>query len=325
MFYVETDNVNDVYKKMIEEVFLNGKLLKKKNGIKLKEIIPAIIKLTNPRCSIITHKGRPYNVAFMIAETLWNLCGETSDWLCKYNKDYFQYYINGELKAGYGNRIFNKFDNQFLRAAELLKNDKDTSHVTISVFSPLDDLSDSNFVPCISFIEFRVVDNKLIMFVRMRAQDLWKGFPYDINLLITLFAYMSDLTGFEMGDYYHDCRAIRLYEDDFEDICEFLKIEDYEYAKPEKIEIPKFNIEFSNELLLLKNIVSESIEFNVTMIEHENSYWKNGVLSCIVYRLICSNNFEKAAEYLSKINNAFKDQIILWSKRYYPTFYKWLR
>lgn len=321
MLYIESDNVNDVYRKLINEVYTHGNLLKKENGITLKEIVPAMIKLTNPRCSIITHSGRPYNVAFMIAETLWNLSGDTSDWLCKYNKDYFQYYTDGKLNAGYGNRIFNQMGNQFFKVAEMLKNDKDTSHATISVFLSSEDLNDSKFVPCISFLEFRVIDGKLIMFSRMRAQDLWKGFPYDLNLLISLFIYMSDLTGYEMGEYYHDCRAVRLYEDDFEDVKLFLKIDEYQYAKPEKIDIPKCD----KDLLILKNIISETTSFDFSIIEQQSSYLKNGVMACITYRLIHNKCYEEANNYLNKIDNTFKNQILIWSRRYYPSFYNWLK
>lgn len=321
MFYVESDNVNSVYRKLIEEVYSQGKFLKKKNGVSLKEIVPAMIKLTNPRCSVLTHYGRPYNVAFMIAETLWNLLGENSDWLCKYNKDYFQYYTNGKLNAGYGNRIFNQLGNQFLQVAEMLKNDKDTSHATISVFLPTEDLVESKFVPCISFLEFRILDNELTMFTRMRAQDLWRGFPYDLNLLIMLFTYMSDLTGYKMGCYYHDCRAIRVYEDDYEDIKKFLEIDDYQYTYPEKIDMPQS----IDDLLLFRNIVSESVDFDFKMVENQNSYWRNGILSCIVYRFICNKCYGEAKEYLSKIDNAFREQMLIWSKRYYPSFYEWVR
>lgn len=322
MLFIEANNINEVYYKLINNVYDNGRTLVKENGVVLKEIVPSIIKLTNPSYSVITHNGRPYNVAFMIAETLWNLCGETSDWLCRYNEMYSQYYTDGELTAGYGNRIFNRFGNQFIQAAELLKSDKDTSHVTISICSPYDDLTESKFVPCISFIEYRVIDNKLIMFTRMRAQDLWRGFPYDINLLIMLFSYMSHLTGYEMGVYYHDCRAIRLYETDFDDVIRFLN-NNSEYGESEKIEIPRIT-NLPDTLLLYRNILNDNIIFDIKMLDDENSYWKNGILSCMIYRLIHNHQFDEADRYLQLISNTFKRQIIIWSKRYYCSFYQFL-
>src|SRR4028118_691505 len=114
MFVFESDNLNSLYVELINSLSQKGKEIVKE-GRKIKELYPCVIKITNPREGILVVKGRPYSPAFAIAEAVWNLTADSDDWLCNYNSIYKQYFTNRKLNAGYGNRIFNwdKNTNQF--------------------------------------------------------------------------------------------------------------------------------------------------------------------------------------------------------------------
>lgn len=323
MLIFENDNINLLYKDLIKNVYENGNSLEKKNGTVLKEIVPAVIHITDPLNSIITHEGRPYNVAFMVAETLWNLCGEVDDWLCKYNKLYEKYFTNGKLYAGYGNRILNGTTNQLQQVINWLKKDCDTSRATISIFNQNEDSIEGIFVPCINFIKFRIIDNKLNMFTFMRAQDLWRGFPYDLHLLISIFIYTSILLNVEIGDYYHICDSIRLYDDDSKDIEDFLKIKNCG-NKPDKMDFGLDSNNVEEKINYYCNIISGKELCSIEKIMQEPRYWKNSILSCLVYNGIKSHNYNFSYYLLNRIDNYFKKQIFIWSKRYFLDFYNYL-
>ena len=321
MIIFKEENINFLYPKLIEEVFNNGVTLKKQSGIELKELLFASIEITNPEESLLTHSARPYNMAFMAAENIWNLCGDTDEWLCKYNSIYHQYFKEGKLEAGYGNRIFNTGGNQFNKVIELLKKDIDNSHCTISVFDKEYDLSDSNFVPCINTLKFRVYNNKLYMITHMRAQDLWKGLPYDLNLLISIFKCMSIMLGIEMGSYHHICDSIRLYKEDYKDVNYFLHMKNNYYSKPIKIEFGLNKNNLWQKLNYYKDIISGIKTFDIHNVMKEPYYWRNMIISCQIYNYISDKNYTNAYYLLNKLDIPFRMQLEIWSKRYSKKFY----
>lgn len=322
----ENSNFNKLYYDLINTVYNEGITLKKKNSIELKEVIPAYIKISKPHQIILSNEYRAYNPAFMVAELLWNLCGDTKDWLCDYNQLYNQYFQDGELLAGYGNRIFNTGENQFVKAYNLLKEDPTNSHATISIFDKDYDLDNSNFVPCINFIKFRIVNNKLNMFTFMRAQDLWKGFPYDIVLLIGFFLLMASLLNIEIGDYYHTCDSIRIYKEDYEDIEYFLLHTDASEQAAEKIDmtdLEKTTI-FSKLNEYKQWISSENFDSIISNLNKEPLFWQSAIKTCFVYKEIRNKNFETARIILNSIEGFFYKQIITWSQKYSTAFYNYI-
>jgi len=318
----EENNINDLYYNVIKDVFYNGKTFIKQNGDEIREIVPATLVIKNPKECVITHPGRPYNIAFMCAETIWNLCAKTDFWLCDYNAEYKKYFKNNRLEAGYGNRIFNSGVNQFEKVVDLLQLVPDNSHCTISIFDKEFDLNGDIFVPCITFIKFRVNNGKLDMFTHMRAQDLWKGFPYDINLLVSLFECMCICSGYDMGTYYHVCDALRLYKKDYSDIKSFIKITDYKNFQPISIELPKNNM--WEKLSFYEKIISDTQECNEVDLQNEPNYCRNMLLCCIIYKNIKKKNYKKALTLMNSLEQEYKNQIIIWAKRYNNKFYNTL-
>lgn len=69
MFVFESDNLNSLYIELINSLSQKGKEIVKE-GRKIKELYPCVIKITNPREGILVVKGRPYSPAFAIAKAV---------------------------------------------------------------------------------------------------------------------------------------------------------------------------------------------------------------------------------------------------------------
>lgn len=320
MHYFECEDVNDAFIKVINKIKQEGKeIYKAQTGI--KEIYPVTIKINNPTRGILYIKNRPYNPAFMVAETIWNLTGQTSSWLLDYNQKYDAYFTDGKLLAGYGNRIFNWKDNldQIKKLVNLLQRNPFSQHGTIVIADPSFDLDNPKFVPCITFIKFKIRNYQLHMSTFMRAQDMWLGFPYDAHLLLSIFQLVAVLLEVEMGCYYHICDVARLYERDYQGSEEigFFKTE---MSRDICMELKPENA--FESLHLYKDLVANKSANALKSVSRIPEYWLDSVKTCQAYRLIKNGDFLAAIDVINSINNAFKDQFLIWSETYYPSFHK---
>ena len=319
----ECDNINEIYNYMLEYVNKNGNEIEKYDKTKLKEIYNATIRIKKPQCSILAIKGRGYNPAFMVAETIWNLYGDTEEWLTKYNDKYQKYFFNGKLEAGYGNRLYNYNGvNQIEKIVKLLKELPDTQQANAVIYNPEYDLCNPKFVPCITMLKFRIRENKLFMTTYMRAQDLWKGLPYDIFLLISIFNLIANLLNVEMGEYIHYCDTLRIYQDNYDEVKGFL-------TSNCKMNLEK-NINFYKEKNIVKNIkkyrnlIREMPDDIITKIANEPIFWKNAIKTCYIYKLIKNNRYSDALEILNSIDNVFRELILDWAIKYNKKFIKYM-
>ncbi len=316
MFVFESDNLTSLYVELINSLIQRGKEIVKEER-KIKELYPCIIKITNPKEGILVVKGRPYSPAFAIAEAVWNLAGDSDDWLCRYNPIYKKYFTDGKLKEGYGNRIFNwdNNTNQFELVAQRLENEPQTLHGSITIFNPTYDLKKPKFVPCITRLKFTIRENKLFMTSFMRAQDIWLGFPYDINLLLTIFQLMSNRLKIEMGEYYHYCDVLRLYETDYQQAS---KIEnsfsdcDNQIDLEGKYDFQKFHF--------YKSVLKELPENILDLIANEPEYWKNGIKCCIAYNYLHRGMIQETKEIINTVSNCFKTQFEIWAEHYHKDY-----
>jgi len=316
MLIFERNNLNSLYIDLVDSLVREGKQIVKE-GRKIKELYPCVIKITDPKEGILVVEGRPYSPAFAIAETVWNLAGDSDAWLCKYNPIYEKYFTDGKLKAGYGNRILNWNENinQFELVAQRLENEPQTLHASITIFNPAYDLKNPKFVPCITRLKFTIRENKLFMTSFMRAQDIWLGFPYDINLLLTIFQLMSNRLNIEMGEYYHYCDFLRLYEADYEQASKIEK----SYTECDRhidlegsCDFQKFHFYKS----ILKELPSNSLE----LISKEPEYWKNGIKCCIAYNYLHKGMFRESREIIETVSNCFKPQFESWAEFYHKNY-----
>lgn len=311
----ECKDINEIYTYLLKYVNENGNEIQKDEKTKIKEIYNATIRIKNPNTSILSIKGRGYNPAFMVAEAIWNLCGDTSDWLIKYNARYKEYFSDRKLEAGYGNRLFN-YDgvNQIEKVVKLLKQIPNTQQANAVIYNPKYDLSNPKFVPCITMLKFRIREGKLFMTTYMRAQDLWKGLPYDIFLLISILNLVAKLLNIEVGEYIHYCDTLRIYEENYSEVKKFL-MKNYTMQNNRDICFKK-NENIIDDIKKYKNLVKIAPNNIIDEIENEPSFWKNAIKTCYVYILIKNEKYKEARDILNSIDNVFKELILDWALKY---------
>lgn len=321
MYHFKGD-INSVYVQSLDALHSKGKTIVKEGKI-IVELYPSIFEITNPENGILSIDGRPYNPAFSVAETYWNLIGDNDKWLTFYNKKYESYFNDGKLKAGYGNRIiyWKKNINQIHKIVKILKSNPLSQHAILIISNPTHDLDQPVFVPCINLIKFKIREGKLIMSTFMRAQDIWLGFPYDIHLLLSIFDVISGILDIPRGSYYHYCDVLRLYQDNIEDSKKISRIFNRENGlikvgvnnKKDLKELVRFRPFFINpEIKTIKKYLGYS------------EYWDNSLRTILVYSLIKEKNFKLAEKNLSLITNDWNDQYREWSSFYNKEFYQFI-
>jgi thymidylate synthase len=316
MHYFEADDINNAFIDVLQATKQKGKEITKQ-GNRIKEIYPVIIRIENPRIGILHIQNRGYNPAFSVAETLWNLTAETEDWLVRYNFKYGAYFTNGKLSAGYGNRIFNwgNRTNQIDKVVTMLRQRPESQHANIVVADPTSDLDNPKFVPCISLLKFKIRENKLEMTTLMRAQDIWLGFPYDIHLLLSIFQLVSTLVGIEMGAYYHYCDVVRLYEMNYqqaEDV--FLSVA----HRSTEIELDFAPDNLLENLHRYKDLIKDFPPNPLDEIEQQPEYWRNSLKVCYAYNLIKQKRIGESLRIVNSISNVYRDQFHIWLRQYHP-------
>jgi hypothetical protein len=146
----------------------------------------------------------------------------------------------------------------------------------------------------------------------MRAQDIWLGFPYDINLLLTLFQLMSIRLNVEMGDYYHYCDVLRLYEADY---VQANKIDNFSMSANTQIDLE--GICDFQRFHFYRSVIKNPPDNSLELISNEPDYWKNGIKCCIAYNYLHAGDIDKTMQVIDTITNGFRQQFEIWAQHYH--------
>lgn len=80
----------------------------------------------------------------------------------------------------------------------------------------------SKDVPCTVAWHFTIRDNKLILTVFMRSNDVWLGLPYDLLSFTTVQRVVASMLGVEPGEYRHVVSNLHMYEENDESVVDVL-------------------------------------------------------------------------------------------------------
>ncbi len=325
MSHFEGSSLDDLYLEALDAVRRSEDGIRK-DGRRIKELYCVTFRLTQPRRGILAIAGRPYNPAFAVAEVLWNLAGDTGDWLCRYNKKYAAYFKEGRLSGGYGARLMNWPGeegrvNQLDRAVRLLKESPHSQHANLIIFDPSADLVEPQpkFVPCITMVKLRVRQGRLHFSSFLRAQDIWLGFPYDVFLLLNLFQQLAIELGLEMGDYHHFCDVLRLYEPNFEEaerVCTAMAPD-----RSRSIDLAHGPAEIRERITWYRDLIRETPPDLENLANAQPPYWRDCLLSCHAYAQLRKGNVDEAARVIATIGNVFREQFRVWAGRYWPALH----
>jgi thymidylate synthase len=204
-------------------------------GMKIKEVLGAQFKITNPRHRIpyISH-ARKYSIHYMMAELIWYLSGDNStDWISTYAPFWRGITDDGTTaNSAYGARLFRPHDRiapishphwvQWEYLVEELVKDNDSRRAVLHIRSPHDSILAHKDVPCTLTLQFFIRDDKLHQVASMRSTDIILGLAYDVPAF-TIFqellaGQLTEVLGrpIGLGDYIHVSNSLHLYERHFD-------------------------------------------------------------------------------------------------------------
>lgn len=218
MFEITGNNMDELLKKIINEIMTNGEEYFPRNML-IKEINGCHFRLENPRNRIIYNPERRFSIMFSLGEFLWYLAGENIlETILYYNGNYGKYSDDGKtLHGAYGKRIFGDDTKcQFDRIVELLKSDKDTRQAVISIYNSNDSKIKTKDVPCTCILQFLIRNNKLNCITYMRSNDLILGTANDVFSFTMLQELVANELGLDVGWYEHITGSMHIYEKHFE-------------------------------------------------------------------------------------------------------------
>jgi thymidylate synthase len=313
-------DLDALYVQAVRTLVENGKEIEK-SGKRIKEIFPAVFVLEDPYTGILCVEHRPYNPAFLVAETLWNLTGDSADWLSRYNAKYSKFFSNGELRSGYGHRLFHWEGNpegtldQIDLIVRRLREEPFSQHGSATIFHPGYDLQNPVFVPCITRLQFKVREGRLFMSSYLRAQDVWLGFPYDVHLLLSLFQLVALRLDLPLGRYYHYCDVLRLYEVNYEAAAEPLRAS--ESHRSRRIDFSGLGETPSELLATYRNWIRDS-HFDDQLIDQQPPYWRDSLRICWAYRAVRRGDYSLAIDQVERVESILKDQFWIWLAKFHP-------
>jgi len=262
-----TDNFSDVYPRLNKYVVENGEKIQSRNGI-CCEVLDFSTTLINPRKRCVGVLGRNMNVFFLIAEAIWIAAGRKDvEWLDIFNSNMKQYSDDGKVfHAPYGYRLmrwggFSEMNldagrtiqplDQVAEAIRILADDPNSRQVVMSIWNPDLDLGyKTKDLPCNDMVMLKVRNDKLIMTIANRSNDLHLGLPTNIFQFSWLGEIIAECLGIDLGTQTHNSQSLHVYTNmnqiwkkimiDSNDV-EYSTI--YDFAKPKRM-----NFNFSEQI-----------------------------------------------------------------------------
>lgn len=200
------------YGALVNDIYEQGAVVAPR-GQKTYEVLDWVLEFTNPANTVLNGIGRDLNTRLMVVEQLQLLGGIcATDLLREVAPNIGQFSEGGHFAGAYGPRI----RAQLPRVVERLKADPDTRQAVMTIWDPAQDLYYEGGVdyPCTVMLQFLIRDDKLLMHVTMRSNDVFWGLSYDAPTFAFLQLNVANTLGLEVGSYFHHAVSLHLYERD---------------------------------------------------------------------------------------------------------------
>lgn len=225
MRHFQGDSADVVWREAVSELFENPQHHHAGRNGNTREILPCIIRLTDPRRRWILSRSPAYNPALGIVEFFWIITGNNESCVPKYwNPGLPKYAGSGDVFHGaYGYRLRQEFGvDQIKRAFEVLTNTPETRQAVLQIWKPDLDLPEitgkpvSKDIPCNMLSLLKVREGRLHWTQIMRSNDAIRGLPVNIIQFTLLQEVMAGWLGCELGEYFHLSDSLHIYETDAE-------------------------------------------------------------------------------------------------------------
>ena len=218
---IRANNFNSLFLQAIDTIRTNGKWTNPR-GFECKELVGALLILTDPNKCLVTIKDRKLNYAYLIIEKFMYLTGKSMpEVLLAYNPN-MKNYMNdetGDFDGAYGPRI----GNQFEWCYQELKQDRDSRRAIVTIHNDKDCNSETKDSACTLSWHFMIRDGKLDMLVNMRSNDLLWGLCLDVPAFCFAQEVMACWLGIPMGRYLHYDSSLHYYKEFEEKLLGYLK------------------------------------------------------------------------------------------------------
>ncbi|MCT4135559.1 thymidylate synthase [Elizabethkingia anophelis] len=302
--FIDKRSLDDIIRELLLEIRKRGTDQENSKGPN-KEILGVYIRLTNPLNRISTSFAKNIFVS-PIGEFLWYMSGSNSLSFIQYYIQKYSEFSNDQetLNGAYGARLFNKkdpFHDQINNVIKLLRKKENTRQAVIQIFDKNDLLIKKNKdIPCTCTLQFFIRENKLILFVTMRSNDVFVGLPHDIFCFTMLQEVIAKELNVELGDYNHFISSCHYYVEDDKFVTQYLK-EGLQTSKTQMKAMPDNTSLSTIETILnyekkIRN--SEELDFKSLDVE---PYWKDLLYMLYIYSLKKTNKLKVFKEKIKDI------------------------
>ena len=162
----------------------------------------------------------------IIHELLWFIKGETNTKYLTENKvTIWDEWAdeNGDLGPVYGKQWRSwptpngESIDQLAQVINTLKTNPDSRRIIVSAWN-VSELSEMALMPCHSFFQFYVANNKLSCQLYQRSADMFLGVPFNIASYALLTMMIAQVCDLELGDFVHTFGDAHIYTNHFEQV-----------------------------------------------------------------------------------------------------------
>ena len=192
---------------------------------------PVATVFLNPKEKVLFEEIRRANPFFHFMESLWMLGGcNDLEYVHYYNKRMEEYSDDGiTLHGAYGYRWREHFGgDQLGLIVERLRKDPTDRRCVLQMWDPQADLNRAGVdVPCNTVIYFKIRNNKLMMTVSNRSNDvIWGTFGANVVHMAFLQEYVASFVGVEVGSYTQISDSFHAYLDVYDEMYDKLAADD---------------------------------------------------------------------------------------------------
>jgi thymidylate synthase len=214
--YVRSNDLAEDYYMILNDVLMHGETVAPR-GKTTSEILSFTLELTDPTRALVRGTNRKVSVPLAAAEAL-QLVGGFSDpgAMLQISRHFREFTDGGVFHAPYGPRIAT----QIPKAMDWLERDQASRKAHVTVWDATQDLwcEETRDHPCTTHMQFMVRNDRLDLHVGMRANDAWRGFPYDVFQFCQLQLAVAHALEYPPGTYYHHATSFHLYEENWGDV-----------------------------------------------------------------------------------------------------------
>lgn len=209
-----------VWKELLNEVIYNGKYTYKDDS-KIKEVIGVHKQIKNPYSNSIINISAD-KFAYYVKEGIFDIAeypikGEALfDYVTSLDDEHQIYLDDDGFIYTYSERLQNYNDiNQLDVIINRLNKNINSNRAIAVTYNPIVDMNRQD-IPCLQLIQALVRNDKLILSVYFRSNDLYGAFPSNMMFLTYLGMKIADELGVQFDYIDYHCSSLHVYETDYQ-------------------------------------------------------------------------------------------------------------